>query len=141
MSGIRARWVVLAILGAALLVVPLGRVVRSLVMTRGAMSTFTRLISAGNAQDVNAIRSLCSKRYLASVSIQVSREGGVIGFPRNIHKNFQIWTEGDEVRLCPTDREGPVYRLLKEEDAWKFDGLAGLLKRGRVEPQELDLLP
>jgi hypothetical protein len=140
MSKVRVSWVIGAILAGLLLVVPFGRVVRSLVMTRGGMATFTRLITAANVQDVAAVRSLCSSRYLTSHPIRPSTEGGVVGFPRNIHKNFQVWSEGDEVRLCPTDREGPVYRLVKEGETWKFDGLVGLLRRGRLELQENDTL-
>ena len=40
----------------------------------------------------------------------------------------------------PTDREELVYRLVKEGDRWKFDGIVGLLRRGRVETQENDTL-
>jgi hypothetical protein len=54
----------------------------------------------------------------------------MVGFPRNIHKNFQVWSEGDEVWLCPTNRVGPVYRFVLEGASWKFDGPVGVLKPG-----------
>ena len=92
-------------------------------------------IAAHRGETLDAVRSLCSSRYLASHPIRPSAEGGVVGLPRNIHKNFQVWREGGEVWLCPTDRVGPVYRLVLEGGSWKFDGLVGLLRSGgRVEP-------
>ena len=103
-------------------------------MTRGGVATFTSLLAYANAGDLDAVRSLCSRRYLGSHRLELSPEGGVVGLPRNIHKNFQAWPEGDEVWLCPTDRVGPVYRFVLEGGSWKFDGLVGLLRAGgRVE--------
>ena len=135
----RVGWALASLVVAGLLVVPLSSVVRSLRMTRGGMATFTALLASSNAQDLDAVRSLCSSRYLASHPIRRSLEGGVVGLPRNIHKNFQVWREGDEVRLCPTNRVGPVYRLVLERGSWKFDGLIGLLRSGgRVEPMGED---
>jgi hypothetical protein len=142
MSRKTARWVALVIVGVLLLAYPASRLVRSLTMTRGGMATFTRLIGSANAQDVETVRSLCSSRYLASHAIERSLEGGVVGFPRNIHRNFQVWTEGDEVWLCPGNRVGAVYRMVREDHLWKFDGLVGLLKAGgRVELSERDSEP
>jgi hypothetical protein len=98
------------------------------------MRTFTSLLSAANAQDLDRVGSLCSRRYRETHRVERAREGGVVGLPRNIHKNFQVWAEGADVWLCPTDRIGPVYRLVKEGNSWKFDGLVGLLGAGgRVE--------
>jgi hypothetical protein len=131
----RTRWVLVALVAAVLLASPIARTVRSLRMTRGGVASFTNLIASGNAGDLDAVRSLCSRHYLESHRVALSREGGMIGLPRVIHKNFQAWVEGDQVWLCPTDRVGPVYRLLFEAEAWKFDGLVGLLGvGGRVEP-------
>ena len=138
MSRSRRGWIALAVIIGLLLVVPMARGLRSLIKTRGALATFTRLIGSANAQDLATVRALCTNRYRESHPIQPATEGGVIGLPRNIHKNFQVWTEGDEVWLCPGNREGVVYRLVKQQDQWKFDGLVGLLKRGRVEVPELD---
>jgi hypothetical protein len=131
----RVGWALGLLVVAGLLVAPLSTAVRSLRMTRGGMSTFTALLASANAQDLDAVRSLCSSRYMASHPIRRAAEGGVVGLPRNIHKNFQVWREGGEVWLCPTNRVGPVYRLVLEGGSWKFDGLVGLLGAGgRVEP-------
>jgi hypothetical protein len=131
----RGRWALVALVGMALLAVPTSRAVRALGMTRGGLATFAKVLAWGNAGDLDAVRSLCSRRYLASHRVERSTEGGVVGLPRMIHKNFQAWVEGEDVWLCPTDRVGPVYRLVVEGRAWKFDGLAGLLgANGRVEP-------
>ncbi len=129
--------IAVALIFASLLAIPTGRAVRSLRMTRSGVTTFTRLLASANAGDLDAVRSLCSGRYLGSHQVVRSAEGGVVGLPRMIHKNFQAWVEGDDVWLCPTDRLGPVYRLVLEEEAWKFDGLVGLLhERGQIEAVE-----
>jgi hypothetical protein len=131
----RRRWVMVALVAAGLLVALSARSIQSLMMTRGGVATFTRLLASGNAGDLDAVRSLCTRRYLESHRVALSSEGGVVGLPRVIHKNFQAWVEGDQVWLCPTDRVGPVYRLVIEAGDWKFDGLVGLLGAGgRVEP-------
>jgi hypothetical protein len=130
----RVAWVAGALVVLAMLASPATRAVRSLRMTRGGMSTFTSLVASANVQNLEAVRSLCSARCRETHAIERSSEGGVIGLPRNIHKNFQVWREGDEVWLCPTNRVGPVYRLVLEAGSWKFDGLVGRLDaRGRVE--------
>jgi hypothetical protein len=130
----RVRWVVGVLVVLALVASPAASVVRSLRMTRSGMATFTSLLASANVQDLGAVRALCSRRYLETHPIERSPEGGVVGLPRNIHKNFQVWREGDEVWLCPTNRVGPVYRLVFETGSWKFDGLVGRLGAGgRVE--------
>lgn len=98
--------------------------------THGAVASYVALISAANAGDLEGVRRVCSERYLASNSIQAAKEGGVVGLPRNMHKNFQAWRRGDHVLLCPTNRVGPVYRFVREGGAWKFDGPAGVLRPG-----------
>jgi len=104
---------------------------------RDAVRTYTDLISAANRRDLSALSALCTDRYLAGHRIKLADEGGVIGFPRNIHKNFQAWREGSEVWLCPTNRVGPVFRFVEDGGRWKFDGVVGqLLPGGRVEPIE-----
>ena len=111
------------------------RVAASLAVTRRAVATFAALVGAANSGDLDAVRPLCSGRYLRSHRPEVAPGGGVVGLPRNIHKNFQVWRDGAVVLLCPTDRVGPVYRFVPEGGRWKFDGLAGLLRSGgRVEP-------
>ncbi len=130
----RAGWVAGAIAGAALLAVPASRGARSLMMTRRAVATFVAILAAADDQDLDAIRPLCTDRYLRARPPAPSPGGGVVGFPRGIHQNFQAWREGAEVWLCPTDRVGPVYRFSFEGGACRFDGLVGLLRPGgRVE--------
>ncbi len=104
---------------------------------REAVKTYTELIEAANRGDLDAARALCTERYLKSHGLKAAKEGGVIGLPRNIHKNFQAWREGRDVLLCPTNRVGPVYRFIQDGGRWRFDGVAGLLgPEGRVEPME-----
>jgi len=101
--------------------------------TRRSVRAYTDLIAAANAQDVDRARALCSARYLAARPIEAAGEGGLVGLPRNIHKNFQVWREGPDVWLCPTNRVGPIYRFIHEGDGWKFDGPIGILKsQGRI---------
>ncbi len=125
----------LALAGTGLLGWGAARVVGDLRATRPAVATFSALVGAANAGDLDAVRALCSARFLGSRRLEVAPGGGVVGLPRNIHKNFRVWPQGREAWLCPTDRVGPVYRFVPEGGAWKFDGLAGLLgPGGRVEP-------
>ena len=64
-----------------------------------------------------------------------AREGGVVGFPRQIHPNFQVWVAGAEVWLCAGNRVGTVYRFVAEAGQWKFDGVVGVLQPdGQVLP-------
>ncbi|MHC5543918.1 hypothetical protein ACYOEI_37300 [Singulisphaera rosea] len=107
---------------------------------RLALAAYGELLGAANRQDLDAIRRLCSSRYLASHALTPAREGGIVGFPRNIHKNFQAWREGPDVWICPTNRVGPVYRFVYQDGRWRFDGLLGLL-RGRNELVPLTDLP
>lgn len=131
----RRLWALAALVAFALLALAASRGVRPLRMTRGGVATFTRLVASANIGDLDAVRSLCSRRYLASSRIERAPEGGVVGLPRVIHRNFQAWVEGNDVWLCPTDRVGPVYRLVLEGGSWKFDGLVGLLQAdGTVDP-------
>lgn len=111
---------------------------------RDAVRTYTELIAAANRRDLAAARALCTERYLASHRLRLAEEGGLVGLPRNIHKNFQAWREGAEVRLCPSNRVGPVYRFVEERGRRKFDGVIGqLLPGGQVEPMadEADAAP
>lgn len=55
-----------------------------------------------------------------------------MGLPRYINKNFQAWRQGAAVWLCPSNRIGPVYQLVKEQGRWKFDGLVGILRSRNV---------
>jgi hypothetical protein len=102
---------------------------------RRSVTAYTALLGAANAQDLDAVRRLCSTRYLESHPLRPAREGGVIGLPRNIHKNFRAWRHGANVWLCPTNRVGPLYQFVLEDGSWRFDGPVGILRgRGEVVP-------
>jgi hypothetical protein len=102
---------------------------------RRAVTAYTALIGAANRQDLDAIRRLCTARYLRAHSPIPARGGGVVGLPRNIHKNFRAWRHGPDVWLCPTNRIGPLYRFVLEAGSWRFDGPVGILRaRGEVVP-------
>ncbi len=62
------------------------------------------------------------------IPLAVAAEGGLIGFPRNINKNFKAWREGPNVWICPTNRIGPVYQFVFENDDWRFDGPVAILR-------------
>lgn len=125
----RWGWAAMA-LGLIALIVFVPGWAGSLRATHGAVASYVDLLAAVNTGDLDGVRRHCSTRYLASHAIQEAKEGGVVGMPRNIHKNFQAWRDGPDVLLCPTNRVGPVYRFVREGDAWKFDGPAGLLGPG-----------
>ena len=100
--------------------------------TRGAVRAYTQLLAAANAQDVETARRFCSVRYNASHTLRPAPDGGLVGLPRNIHKNFQTWKSGANVWLCPTNRVGPVYQFVSEGGSWRFDGPIGNLVTGNV---------
>lgn len=107
--------------------------------SRAGVAAYTRLTAAVNAQDIESVKSMCTQRFIQTHTFQTAPEGGLVGFPRFIHKNFQVWREDDAVWVCPTNRVGPVYQFLKEDDQWKYDGLIGLLRSGHqilVLPEE-----
>lgn len=97
---------------------------------RGSVRAYTELLGAANRQDVEAARRACTSRYARTHPLRPAPDGGIVGLPRNIHKNFQAWREGPHVWLCPTNRVGPVYQFVHESGAWRFDGPVGLLVPG-----------
>jgi len=99
---------------------------------RETLAAYTALITAANRQDIASAESLCSDRYRGLHRLRPAAEGGIVGLPRNIHKNFQAWRQGTNVWICPTNRVGPVYQFVREQGQWRFDGPVGLL-RGRNE--------
>ena len=102
---------------------------------RGAVRSFAALITAANDGNLAAAEALCSRAYRARYRLELAPEGGIVGLPRNFHKNFQAWRHDRDVWICPTSRAGPVYRFIFEDGAWRFDGPIGLLRPdGRVEP-------
>lgn len=98
--------------------------------TRESVRAYTNLLGAANRQDVAAAERLCTSRYRSTHALQPAPDGGLVGLPRNIHKNFQVWREGPHVWLCPTNRVGPVYQFVYESGGWRFDGPVGILEPG-----------
>jgi hypothetical protein len=112
--------------------------------TRGAVQCYTRLITAANRGDLATARALCTDRFLRAIPLRPAEEGGVVGLPRGIHKNFRAWRQGPRVWLCPTNRVGPVYQFVRDprDGTWKFDGPVGVLRPGGVfVPTTLDAEP
>jgi hypothetical protein len=128
-AGEISRWIAIGGSAAAVLCV-LVWLAFSTQETRAGVTAYTRLTVAVNAQDIESVRSLCTNRYLQTHKLRAAASGGMVGFPRFIHKNFQAWREGEAIWLCPTNRIGPIYQFLKEDGVWKFDGLIGLLRSG-----------
>ena len=115
---------------AAGLLAALSAVVVQTGPARASVSTYTALLHAANRQDVAAAGALCSARYRRGHSLRPAADGGLVGLPRNIHKNFQVWRDGGNVWLCPTNRVGPVYQFVFEAGSWRFDGPVGILRSG-----------
>lgn len=108
---------------------------------RQAVRAYADLLAVANRSDlsdeerVEAARPYFSKRYRAARPIRPAAEGGLVGLPRSMSKNFQAWREGGEVWICPANRVGLVHRLVREDGRWRFDGLVGLLRgRGDITP-------
>jgi len=104
---------------------------------RASVQTYFALIDAANRQAVDRARALCTARFRAKHSLEPAPEGGLVGLPRGIDKNFQGWRNGPNVWVCPANRVGPVYQFVREDGQWRFDGPIGLLQPdGRVERLE-----
>jgi hypothetical protein len=133
---VTARHIRPILIGAAAVVALIATLVVTSVRTRPVRQSviaFTELLEAANRQDLPRARELCSGRYLADHPLRKSEEGGIVGLPRNMHPNFQAWREGPHVWICPTNRVGPIYQFVLEDEAWKFDGPVGLLRgRGQI---------
>jgi hypothetical protein len=130
----RRAWII----GGSVTVVLIAALAAEIIATRPvreAVTTYTALLAAANAGDLDAVGRLCTARYLRAHPPAPAREGGVVGLPRNIHKNFRAWRHGENVWLCPTNRIGPLYQFVFEAGAWRFDGPIGILRpRGEVVP-------
>ncbi|MFI5459364.1 MAG: hypothetical protein ACHRXM_28395 [Isosphaerales bacterium] len=108
---------------------------------RGAMRTCSELFTIANRLEManparpeetktllEAASALCSARYRRSNPLIAAAEGGLVGIPRNINKNFKAWREGPNVWICTTNRIGPVYQFVFEDGRWRFDGLVAILR-------------
>lgn len=130
----RSRSIVIGIAVAVLLI---GGVAFEVVTTqpvRAAMRTLSELFTIANRPDLSETerltraRSLCTARYVRAHPLVVASEGGIVGIPRNINKNFRAWRQGPNVWVCPTNRIGPVYQFVFENGDWRFDGPVGILR-------------
>ncbi len=98
------------------------------------MRTCAELFTIANRPDldeakrIEAARSLCSTRYLGTHKLTLAAEGGIVGIPRNLNKNFQAWREGPNIWICTSNRIGPVYQFVLEDGRWRFDGPVGILR-------------
>jgi hypothetical protein len=108
---------------------------------RQAVHAYSELISVGNrpglsdAQRLTAAEKLCSSRFLTEHKLALAPEGGIVGLPRTMNKNFQAWRQGANVWLCPTNRIGPVYQFVPEGGQWRYDGLIAYLRpKGELIP-------
>lgn len=96
---------------------------------RESIRTFTDMVILANHGNLQALSSRSTARYQSRHPFRPAPEGGVVGLPRvTPHPNFRAWRAGAEVLLCPFNRSGPVYRFVREDGVWKFDGPAGLLR-------------
>ncbi len=101
---------------------------------RGATRALSELFTIANQPDLTdaerltRAQVLCTARYLQAHPLAVAPEGGLVGVPRNINKNFKAWREGPNVWICPTNRIGPVYQFIFENGNWRFDGPVGILR-------------
>ena len=133
----RSRGVQVAVgaLVVVLLIPVVVRTIGNLAVTRRAVAVYARLIASANVGNLAAVRSLCASRYLQEHPLKRSIQGGLVGFPRQIHPNYQVWREGGEVWLCPGNRVGVVVRFVAKAGVWKYAGVVGLLRSdGRIEP-------
>ena len=134
----------IALIVASIAAALVGGLAFEIVTTRpvaGAVQTCSELFTVANRPDfseserLDAARQLCSRRYLKEHPLKVAPEGGLVGLPRNLHKNFKAWSEGPNVLICTSNRIGPIYQFVYEDGRWRFDGLVGILRSwGEVVP-------
>ncbi len=130
----RTRWLILA---CAITMAILGGLAYEIIATqpvRYAVRTCAELFTIANRPDLDederlqAARSLCSARYLRTHKLTLADEGGIVGIPRNLNKNFKAWREGANIWICTSNRVGPVYQFVLEDGEWRFDGPVGILR-------------
>ena len=140
----RTRNILLAAAAATLLFAGLGYEILTTQPVRGALRAFSDLVAIGNrieippAKRLELARALCSTGYLSRHPLALGPEGGIVGLPRAIDKNFEAWRKGPNVWICPTKRTNtlrPVYQFIREDGVWRFDGPAAILRPwGEVVP-------
>jgi hypothetical protein len=135
------------IIAGAIVLILLGGLAYEIISTapvRGAVRTYSELLTIANRPGLKpegrlaAARALCTGRYLATHKLDVAESGeGLVGIPRNLNKNFKGWREGPNVWLCPTNRVGPIYQFVYEDETWRFDGPVGILRPwGEIVPMK-----
>src|SRR5690349_21577843 len=111
--GSRSRSI---LIGLAVVIGVVGIVVGEVIYTKPVRETvraYTELLAAANRRDLSdeariaLARNLCSSRYLQTHQIKLAPQGGLVGVPRGIHKNYQAWRHQGNVWICPTNRVGP----------------------------------
>ena len=125
------------LIAVAVVLILLGGLAYEIISTapvRGAVRTCSELLTIANRPGLKpeerlaAARALCTGRYLTTHKLDVAESGeGLVGIPRNLNKNFKGWREGPNVWLCPTNRVGPIYQFVFEDEIWRFDGPVGIL--------------
>jgi hypothetical protein len=134
----------IALISTAIVAVLLAGLVFEIITTqpvRGAMRTCAELFTIANRLELTdparpeqakalleQANALCSARYRRSHPLAMAAEGGLVGIPRNISKNFKAWRQGPNVWICTRDRVGPVYQFVFEDGRWRFDGLVAILR-------------
>lgn len=130
----RLRIILISIGITALLLAVLAFEIVTTQPVRSAIRACTELLTIANRPDLSdtdrlaAARKLCSSHYLQTHKLAVA-DGGLVGLPRNVNKNFQAWRQGPHVWICPTNRVGPVYQFVFEDGAWRFDGPVAILRQ------------
>jgi hypothetical protein len=133
----RSRNILLAAAAATLLAAALVYEIVATMPIRGALRTFSDLIAIGNRVDLPESTRLalaqaqCSSGYLSRRPLSLGPEGGIVGLPRAIDKNFEAWRNGPNVWICPTKRTNtlrPVYQFVRENGSWRFDGPVAILR-------------
>ncbi len=113
---------------AAAVLIALAFVIARTSPVRGAIQTYMRLVAASNRGDTEAVKALCTSRFLSQTTLNATEGRVLSGIPQVISQNFQGWEEDGAVLFSPSDRVGPVYRLVRENDHWLFDGPVGILR-------------
>ena len=128
------RTYIIGVVAATSVLVALAFVIVRTSPVRGAIQSYMRLVAASNRGDVETVRALCTEGYLARTTLNATDGRELDGIPQGIHQNFQGWVQDGAVLFCPSDRVGPVYRLVRGGDGWLFDGPVGVLRGdGRVD--------
>jgi hypothetical protein len=153
----KSRIILISVAVVSLLLAGLAFEVVTTQPVRGAMRSCSELFTIANQLEhadparpevreklLAAASERCSARYRRLHPLVAAPEGGLVGIPRFINKNFKAWREGQNVWICPRNRFGSVYQFVFEEGRWRFDGLVGELSQwGKVvrRPDSVEPVP